>query len=112
MMKKTKTQTAPVIEHTNVVIHFGSQREGHTFRLHPLTNLWIQEKFPDRERVASVFIGFDRRQDIGLTPPSVWLHVATLLTGLSLEELNQLGGFSVVNPVTKQEVYNSLVVHA
>jgi hypothetical protein len=110
-MKKTKTQTLPVIKHANVVIHFGSQREGHTFRLHPLTNLWIQEKFPDRERVASVFIGFDRRQDIGL-PPSVWLHVATLLTRLPLEELNQLGGFSVVNPVTKQEVYNSLVVHA
>jgi hypothetical protein len=68
-MKKTKAQTLPVIKHANVVIHFGSEREGHTFRLHPLTNLWIQEKFPDRERVASVFIGFDRRQDIGLTPP-------------------------------------------
>lgn len=111
-MKKTKIQIPPPVEPSNVVIHFGSQREGHTFRLHPLTYLSIQEKFPDRERVSSVFIGFDRRQDIGLTPVSVWVHVATLLTGLSLEELNGLGGFSVVNPVTQQEVYNSLLVHA
>lgn len=111
-MKKTKLQELSVFEQSKIVIDFGSQREGHTFRLHPLTLLWIQARFPDRERVMSVFIGFDRRQDIQQTPEPVWAHVATLLTGLLLEELNQLGGFSVVNPVTKQEVYNSLVVHA
>jgi hypothetical protein len=111
-MKKTKLHESATFEQSKIVIDFGSQREGHTFRLYPLTLLWIQERFPDRERVASVFIGFDRRQDIQLTPESVWAHVATLLTGLSLEELDQLGGFVVVNPVTKQEVYNSQVVHA
>lgn len=111
-MKKPKTQASSTLEQSKIIINFGSQMEGHTFRLYPLTQRWIQEKFPDRERVASVFIGFDRRQDIQLTPESVWVHVAILLTGLSLEEINQLGGFSVVNPVTKQEVYNSLLVHA
>jgi len=112
IMKIRKTETPSTVEQSKIVIDFGSQREGHTFRLHPLTLLWVQERFPERERVASVFIGFDQRQDIQLTPESVWAHVATLLTGLSPNEINQLGGFAVVNPVTKQEVYNSLIVHA
>ncbi|MFN8489666.1 MAG: hypothetical protein U0350_18930 [Caldilineaceae bacterium] len=107
-----KTQASFSVEQSKLVIDFGSQREGHTFRLHPRSLLWIQEKYPDRQRVASVFIGFDKRQDIQLTPESVWEHVSNLLTGLSNEEIYQLGGFSVVNPLTNQEVYNSLRVHA
>lgn len=109
---KMGAQDKSPMEQPPITIHYGLQRDGYTFRLRPLTLLGIREKYPDRYRVDSVFIGFDKRQDLTQFDESVWRHVSQLLTGLSYEELNSLGGFIVVNPVTNQEVYHSLRVHA
>lgn len=97
----------------SIIIHFGTQREGFTLRLHPLSLQWLEEQFPDRKRLMSVYIGYDRnRPDIRQIQESVWGHVANLLTGLSLEELIAMGGFSVRNPITNDEIYHSLFVYA
>ncbi len=108
---KTQTQDKSTEEQPPITIHYGSQRDGYTFRLRPLTLLGIREKYPDRYRVDSVFMGFDKHQDLTRFDESVWSHVSHLLTGLSCEELNSLGGFVVINAVTDQEVFNSLRVH-
>ncbi len=103
------------MEKQPIIIHFGVQREGFTFRLHPLSLLQLEELFPDRNRLMSVYIGYDRSQnrpDIHHLEESVWDHVSNLLTGLSKEELNQLGGFAAVNSLTKEEVYHSLRIYA
>ena len=109
---KTQAKDKSYTGHSPITIEYGSQRDGYTFRLEPLTMLWIREKYPDRYRVDSVFIGFNKRQDLTRFDESVWGHVSQLLTGLSFEELNSLGGFVVVNPVTNQEIYHSLLIHA
>lgn len=99
----------------SIIIHFGVQREGYTFRLHPLSLLRLEELFPDRSRLMSVYIGYDRNQnrpDIHQLEESVWDHVSNLLTGLSKEELSQLGGFAAVNSLTKEEVHHSLLIYA
>ena len=108
---KTRAQDKSYTRPSLVTIEYGSQRDGYTFRLEPLTSLWIREKYPDHYRVDSVFIGFDKRQDLTHLHASVWSHVSQLLTGLSCDELNNLGGFVVNNAVTEQEVFNSLRVH-
>ena len=108
MQTKNKSYTG----HPPITIEYGSQRDGYTFRLEPLGLLWIREKYPNRYRVDSVFIGFDKRQDLAQFDESVWNHVSQLLTGLSDEELDSFGGFIVINPITNQEIYHSLRVHA
>jgi hypothetical protein len=109
---KTQIQDKSTEGSLPITIHYGSQRDGYTFRLRPLTLLAIREKYPDRYRVDSVFIGFDKHQDLTQFHESVWGHIGHLLTGLSSDELNNLGGFIVVNPVTNQKIYHSLLVHA
>ena len=109
---KTRAQDKSYTRPSLATIEYGSQRDGYTFRLEPLTSLWIREKYPEHYRVDSVFIGFDKRQDLAQFDESVWSHVSQLLTGLACDELNNLGGFIVVNPVTNQEIYRSLLVHA
>ena len=91
-----------------IVINIGSQRDGYTLRPKPTTRVWFEKNYPDKERVASVFIGFDKTQDLQQIADSVWNRVWPLLTGLSVNELNQIGGLVVVDPVTKQEVYRSM----
>ncbi len=98
-------------EAARLVINVGSQRDGYVFGLRPRSRVWLEERYPDQERVASVFIGLDKMQDIQQIPESILAQVLTLLTGLSLDQLNDVGGFSLYDPSTQQEVLNSLLVH-
>ena len=94
-----------------VLIDVGIQRDGYTFRPDPRSRVWLEKNYPTLPRVASVFIGFDQHQDLQQVPPSIWRQVVQLLTGLSFEEINNIGGFVVTNPQTEQEVFNSLMVY-
>jgi hypothetical protein len=56
-------------------------------------------------------IGFDQHQDLQQIPQPIWHQIVQLLTGLSFEEINNIGGFVVTNSQTEQEVFNSLMVY-
>ena len=94
-----------------ILIDVGIQRDGYTFRTDPRSRVWLEKTYPNQPRVASVFIGFDQHQDLQQIPQSIWQQVVQLLTGLSFEEINQIGGFVVTDPQTEQEVFNSLMVY-
>jgi hypothetical protein len=91
-----------------IIIHVGSQRDGYIFGLRPRSRVWLEEHYPNQERVSSVYIGLDKMQDLQQIPESILGQVLHLLTGLSLDELNHIGGFSIYDPSTKQEVLNAL----
>lgn len=99
------------IKQAPLIIHVGVQRDGYIFELRPTSRDWLETHYPDRYRVADLFLGFDKKQEIEQLPESTWDHIAQLLTGLSLEETNQLGGFTVYNPLLGREVFNSLLIH-
>jgi len=88
-----------------IVIDMGKQLQGYTFRLNPLSQIELNELYPDTHSVSSVFISFDSRKKMEGLPALMWPQILTLLTGLS--EPEHLNKFSVVNPVTGQEVYSS-----
>jgi len=88
-----------------IVIDVGKQLEGYTFRLNPLTQQWLQEKYPKTDPVSSVYISFNSRDKMENLQSLMWPQILTLLTGLS--ETDKVDQFSVVNPVTGQEIYNS-----
>ena len=103
------------MDEQSIIIHFGVQREGFTFRLHPLSLQKVEQLYPSRTRLMSIYIGYDlnrNRPDIHQVEQAIWDHVATMLTGLSNEEIHQLGGFVGVNALAKEEVFSSLLVYA
>ena len=89
----------------SIVIDMGKQLGGYTFRLNPLSRRWLQKQYPTTTPVSSVFISFDSRDKMGNIQSLMWPQILTLLTGIS--EVDEFDQFSVVNPVTGQEVYNS-----
>jgi hypothetical protein len=81
----------------------GCQRSGCTYGLHPHSADLVRKKYPRTRLVPSVFIGNDREKDFAWEQqePS-WDHVAQILTGLSKDELEQLGGYRVYDPVREE----------
>ena len=104
-------QSNYVQEQVPIIIHIGVQRDGYVFELRPTSRDWLEENYPDKYRVTDLFIGFDKSQDIEQIPESIWDHISQLLTGLTLEEINHIGGFTVYNPRLGQEVFNSLFIY-
>ncbi|MBI1923684.1 hypothetical protein HYR99_05485 [Candidatus Poribacteria bacterium] len=96
------------MEQPEIIINVGIQFDGYVFRLRPRSREWLKTKFSLAHTVASVFIGFDKKQDFQQIHRSIWNQISILLTGLSLEEINQLGGFTVFSPRTGEEVFHSL----
>ncbi len=89
-----------------IIINVGVQWDGYVFQLTPTTRVWIEENFPDRERVKSLFVGFERRQQPSWkVTNTMWDNMWQLLTGLSSEEILQIGGLVARNPISKEEIY-------
>ena len=113
-----KNSDKPIVEGPPLTIYVGIQRDGYVFQLRPRSRGWLEQHYPDKIRVNTVVIGFDinKRQDFQQMHESVWNHVCQLLTGFSIDEINQVGGLIVVKPgeVPNQDqvVYNSLLIHA
>lgn len=87
-----------------LLINVGKQFEGYTFRLQPKSRLWLGKQFPDAPRVSTVFISADTKQDVTHVHDQILSQVFTLLTGLSKEELKNLGGLAIFDPQTNQEI--------
>ncbi len=96
-MTPAKTQPA-------IIINVNRQREGYIFGLRPLSRVWLETNYPDRQRVSSVFIGLDKMADLRHLPETILRHVLNLVTGLSLEEVQAAGGYSLHNTLTGEDI--------
>lgn len=97
----TPAKTDPAI-----IINVNWQREGYIFGLRPLSRVWLETNYPDRPRVVSVFIGLDQRVDLRQLPDTILRQVLNLVTGLSLEEVQAFGGYTLHNPLTGEDIPN------
>ena len=86
----------------------GKQRDGYVFRLKPSSKRALEQEGDSRDTVSSIFISYDTKHNFEQIHGQVWDHVITLLTGRSFEDLNQSGGFAVVDPVTNKTLYDSV----
>jgi hypothetical protein len=85
-----------------VVIEVGPQTDGCTYGLHPYSQILIDKKYPQARQVRAVFVGVARGKVLGgEQQQSIWDHVAHILTGLSEDQLNDLGGYRIYDPVEK-----------
>jgi hypothetical protein len=73
---------------------------GCAFGLAWLSRELIRKRFPRARMVPGVYIERDGKADFEADHlESIWKHVALLLTGLTEEELAELGGYRVYDPV-------------
>jgi hypothetical protein len=94
-----------------ITIQVGQQIDGYTFRLQPKSRQWIIQNFSEVHPVASVFISFDNRKNFEEVHGSIWHQIITLLTGLSIEKIREIGGFSIIESKTGKEIYSSDIAH-
>ncbi len=90
-----------------VVIRLTRQSHGFTFTLHPHSRSAIRRRFPDSHQASSLVIDYGTHTDFEQAYGPIWDHVAMALSGLSLEQLNQLGGYRVYDPATDTDVYDT-----
>jgi hypothetical protein len=89
----------------------GKQKDGYVFRLKPSSKRELLQERDLQDTVSSVFISYDTKHDFEQIHGRVWDHVITLLTGMSLNKLNRIGGFVIVDPSMDQILYDSVAQH-
>jgi hypothetical protein len=99
-----------------VEIQAARRRNGWTFALHPFSRQAVQKLFPGSWRTGSVVIRTETRQDFQATQgegADLAGQVAVILTGLSLDKLNEtFGGYRVYDPITWKELAASGPIQA
>ncbi len=96
--------TGENMEH--LIIDVGKQLDGFTFRLNPVSEVRLKEKFPDIRPVSSVFVSYDtyEEKDFGMLPESVWKYVPLMLTGFSDSRSE---GFVFMDPSNNKEIFKT-----
>jgi hypothetical protein len=92
---------------TPIVVEVGKQRNGATFRLSPKTEVRLASRIPDWSPASSIFVSFDTSWDFDRLHGPMWTQIAMLLTGLSEEQIQSLGGFIFMIPTDKEVVFES-----
>ncbi len=92
---------------SGLIIDVGHQTEGSAFELAPESRALLDGKYPERQKVASVYLSYGSQQDLKEIPKATWRHVVQLLTGLEETEIAKLGGFMLAEPFTGNRVYES-----
>jgi hypothetical protein len=90
-----------------VEILVGRQKDGSTYSLHPSSLKLIRQRFPRVHPRPTVFIGSDTQTSIEASVGSIYNEVAIILSGLGLRQLNEIGGYRVVDPLTDLVLYQS-----
>lgn len=91
-----------------IVIEVGKQSDGATFMLSPWTQVLLEERALAPFPAKAVFLSFDSRKAFEDPNGPWWEPVAFLLTGLTRQQLREFGGFSIVDPVEHEVLYESL----
>ena len=84
-----------------LVIQIGRQRDGCTYQLHPTSLIQIKKTFPNAQPAPRVFVGYEPQSDFETIHGPFWKQIATILTGLSWDQIRTLGGIKIYDPATE-----------
>jgi hypothetical protein len=88
-----------------VLITVGIQQDGATYALSPTTEQRIREAYPKLHRLPAVFLGYHKDSDFDWLHPPRWKEMALLLTGLSEDQIAQLGGVRLYSPEREEVLW-------
>ena len=102
-----ETSTGPLMP---VLIRGFRQSIGSSFSLHPHSRAQIRRRFPDARQLSSVYIEHGHEPDFETRGGLLWEHIAEMLTGLSEHQLEELGGYRVVDSESEDVLFDSTSV--
>ncbi len=88
---------------STIVINIGRQSDGCTYQLNPKSRNEIQKKFPSVRAAPTIFVGYETQSDFENLHGPMWKQIATLLTGLSWEQIEEMGGASIYDPIAGEK---------
>lgn len=91
-----------------IMISVGKQLNGAVFGLTPKTEIMLKSRLPGWSSVPnSVFISYDRPWDFEQMHGPMWTQIVMLLTRLNEQQIQELGGFTFVDPVDHEVFFES-----
>jgi hypothetical protein len=91
-----------------IEVAVGKQSNGAVFGLTPRTELALKSRIPGWSPAPnSVFISFDRPWDFERMQGPMWSQIVMLLTRLNEQQIQELGGFTFVDPVDREVFFES-----
>lgn len=85
-----------------LIINIGRQSDGCAYELDPRSRFEIKSRFPGLHAVPSVFVGYDAKTDFEAMHGPMWKQIAAMLTGLTWEQIQELGGLSLYDPMASE----------
>ena len=91
-----------------IVIYRSLNREGATFALKPSSRELLKERLGDAVHIRPrVFIAHETRADYDAVHTDLAPQIVQLLTGLSVQHLEELGGVAFRDPETETDIPQS-----
>src|SRR5262245_276200 len=78
-------------------ISIGFESNGAAYGLDPLSRDRVREKFPEARGLPLVVLSYDKEAECESLHGPHWPLVGTLLTGLTLEQINELGRLRIIS---------------
>jgi hypothetical protein len=88
-----------------LLVVVGIQHDGGVYQLDPLSERRIEEAFPGANILPVVVLGHRNESEFERTHRRHWEDVAKLLTGLTPEQITQLGGVRIYDPEGNRVVW-------
>lgn len=95
-----------------LTIYIGRDMDGFTFRLRPRSLELLKKQFPGLTPLPQVSIAYDVRSDFESINGPIYHNIQEMLTGLTDEQVDELGGISFVEPTTGKVIHQSAIEHA
>jgi hypothetical protein len=81
------------------------EANGSTYSLDVLSRLWVEEQFPKARGLPLVFFGWNKEEEFESLHGPLWPLAATLLTGITMEQIGQLGGIRLEEPLKTKVIW-------
>jgi hypothetical protein len=86
----------------------GCQSDGFVYELDSNSQELVERVFPKARFIPAVMIGTEKKEAFETSQPDVIDRVALILTGLTPEQLQYLGGYRVYAPVGKRILWTAM----
>jgi hypothetical protein len=88
-----------------LVIRVGWDWEGAVYVLHPWTKRRVQQAFPQARMIPKVFLAYEKKEDFETLHGPYLQIVGAMLTGLTVDQIAQLGGLRIIEAVEESVVW-------
>lgn len=88
-----------------IQINVWAVRQGVNYGLHFRSRDRIAQRFPEAHPLRSIYLGHDCAEDFPARHEPHWERMSSMLTGLTAEQIGELGGICIYNPDTEEVVW-------